>query len=132
MYSIINKLTREVIRESATPFNVDATVQPEDANVIQLTQIYDDTRPVIDEATQKLHREFTDDDVAFTRTFRYVVVTKTAEEQAAYTQGEADETERRQLKTVYQALKDGTGTTAVRLQRVERVCARLLRDAVRN
>jgi hypothetical protein len=132
MYYIVKKATRELIRQSDRPFNVDETVQPEDTTTIQLKHVEDNTGPAYDPATQKLEREFVDDDAAFTRTFRYKVVAMTTAEQTAYQQGLADETERQQIKSIYQDLKNGTGTTAARLARVEKVCAWLLRDAVRR
>lgn len=130
-YYIIDSNTREVVRESRTPFNIDPAIQPT-APHIQLRRVIDETVPPFDPATEKLVREFVDDDAAFTRTFRQVVAPMTAEEIAAYQRRQADAAELEQLRAVYQALKDGTGTSAERLRRVERVCAWLLEDYARE
>lgn len=50
-----------------------------------------------------------------------------AEEQARIADDAADATEADQLRTIYTALKNGTGTSGERLQRLERACAFLLK-----
>lgn len=59
----------------------------------------------------------------------WTLVDKTPEELAAEAAAAERETDYAQLRQVHIALRDGTGTQAERLRRVERVCARLLRDA---
>jgi len=84
--------------------------------------------PAIDPATEKIgpwNYVINPSDVDAQRT----VVAKTQQEQNDYAQGQADAAERAIVKALYQALKNGTGTTTQRLARVERVAARLLRDA---
>lgn len=130
-YYIIDSNTREVVRESRTPFNIDPAIQPPDP-YLQLVRVDDDRRPAFDEATQKLVREFVDDDAAFTRTFRFVVAPMTAEEIAAYQRRQADTAELQQLRAVYQDLQNGVGTSTERMRRVERVCAWLLKDYARE
>lgn len=56
----------------------------------------------------------------------WVEVAKTAEEIAEFQKKQELESERVLLKTVISALKNGTGTSAERMARVERVCAFLL------
>lgn len=131
MYYIINKDSRELIRESRTPFNINEAEQPPDP-FIQLKRVNDDTQPAHNAATQKLVREFTDNDAACTRTFQWVIVAKTAEEQAAYAEAQADEVTRQQIKAVYQDLKNGVGTNIERLQRIEKATAWLLRNVVKQ
>ena len=126
-YYILDKITRELKRESRTPFNIDPAVQPP-APYIQLVRVEDATQPAFDPATQKLARTFTDDDAAFTRTFHYVVAAMTAEEIAAYQKRQQDEATLNQIKAVYLDMKNGVGTNLERLQRVEKACAYLLRQ----
>jgi hypothetical protein len=57
----------------------------------------------------------------------WVEVPKTAEELAADADASAMTAEREQIKQVYQDLRNGTGTTAQRFARVERVCAHLIK-----
>lgn len=129
MYYIVNIETRQLIKQSSTPFNIDETVQP-DYPLIQLKGVENNTEPSYDPATQKLKREFVDNDTLFTRTFYWNVVAKTAQEQAAYQQQLDAEATRQQIKSVYNALKDGQGTSAERIQRVEKAVAWLLRNYV--
>lgn len=130
MFYIINKDTRAEIRTSDTPFNVDETVQPP-LPAIQLKRVDNTVPPAYNAATHKLVYSPVDDDVAFTRTFRYVAVLLTAEELAAQQQADADEAQRQTIKAAYAALKAGTGTTVQRLSRIETAVAWLLRDAVK-
>lgn len=131
MFYIINSNTREVVRESRTPFNIDPAIQPPPP-FLQLRRVIDETQPTFDPATEKLVREFVDDDAAGTRTFRQVVAPMTADEIAAYQRRQADAAELEQLRLVYNDLKNGVGTAAERIQRVERVCAWLLKDYARE
>ena len=131
MYYIINKLTREVIRESHTPFNIDETVQPSDP-LIQLKRVDVDTTPAFDPATQKIVRQFADNDAAFTRTFSNVVVAMTRAEKDAYALRQSDSAELVQLRAVYNDLKNGVGTATQRTVRLEKCVAWLLREYVRN
>jgi len=126
MFFIINKTTRQVIRTSETPFNIDENVQP-GGGVIQLKRIDDETKPNFDPATQKLVRNFVDDDSAFTRTFSFSVAQLTNGELAAATQAVQGETQRQQIKTLIDAFKNGTATNA----QVQKAIAYLLKDAVR-
>ena len=59
----------------------------------------------------------------------WVIVQKTAEELAAEQEAAARATEYQNLRAVVEALRNGTGTAAERLARVERVSVRLLMDA---
>lgn len=131
MYYIINKTTRALIRQSQTPFNIDENVQPPDP-AIQLKRIDDDTMPALNPATQKIVRQFTDDDTAFTRTFHNVVTAMTDAEITAYAEAQQAETTRLQIRAAYIALTNGTGTNVERLQRLERAVAWLLRQVVKN
>ncbi len=84
--------------------------------------------PAFNPATQKL--EGWDYVISqFKVTAQKVLVALSQEQQDAYTQRQADQAERAQAKALYQALKNGTGTQGERLLRVEKVLARLLRDA---
>ncbi len=84
--------------------------------------------PAFNQATQKL--ESWDYVISqFKVTAQKVVTALTQQEQNAYTQHQSDVAERAQAKALYQALKNGTGTQGERLLRVEKVLARLLRDA---
>lgn len=130
-FYIINSTTREVVRESRTPFNIDPAIQPPPP-FLQLRRVVDETQPPFDPATEKLVREFVDDDAAATRTFRQVVAPMTAEEIAAYQRRQADAAELDQLRAVYDDLKNGVGTATQRQVRVERVCAWLLKDYARE
>jgi hypothetical protein len=94
MYFIINKNTRALVRESASPFN-------------------------------------TDDDVAKTRTFAWAAVPMSQEEIDSYNLRQTDNAELVILRAVYNDLKNGVGTAAERLNRVERATAFLLRSIVR-
>lgn len=130
-YYIIHSQTREVVRTSREPFNIDPSVQPP-APYLQLVRVDDATVPAYDPATQKIVRQFTDDDNAFTRTFYNAVVAMTVEEQAAYQKRLADEATLNQIKAVYLNMKNGVGTAGERLQRVEKACAWLLRQYVED
>lgn len=57
------------------------------------------------------------------------ITEKTAEEIAAEAEQEARLADLAQIRTVLAAMKDGTGTTTVRLQRLEAVVFRLAKDA---
>lgn len=131
MYYIINKETRELIRKSQTPFNVDETVQPE-LPQFQLKRVDDDTVPTYNAATHKVVRSFVDDDEAATRTFYWEVVPLTQAEIDAYIQQQEDATVRQQIKDNYLALKNGTGTQAERLRRVEIGLAFVVREIARS
>jgi hypothetical protein len=129
MYFIVDKNTRDLIRQSQTPFNIDETVQPPDP-LIQLKQVDDPTLPTFDATTQKLVGSFVDDDLAHTRTFKMVVAPLTQAEQDSKTATLQDEATRQQIKAVYSDLKNGVGTASDRLLRLERAVAWLLRNAV--
>jgi hypothetical protein len=129
MYFIIDKNTREVIRRSTTPFNIDETIQPP-APFIQLKQVDDLTVPTFNPNTQKLSATFVDDDVAGTRTFKQIAVPLTQAELDANAKLAQDEATRQQIKTVYSDLRNGVGTAAERLVRLEKAVAYLLRNSV--
>lgn len=131
MFYIINKTTRQLYRQSQTPFNIDETKQPE-GDVIQLKQVIDASRPTHNPDTEKLVESIVDNDVAFTRTFRLVVAPLSAPEIAAVTQRNADETNRLQIKAVIADLRNGVGTAVERLTRLEKAVAYLLREEVRR
>jgi hypothetical protein len=59
----------------------------------------------------------------------WVIAQKTAEEIAAEQEAAARAAEYQHLRTIVDALRNGTGTAAERLVRVERVSVRLLLDA---
>lgn len=59
----------------------------------------------------------------------WAVVEKSAEEIAAEAEQEARLADLAQIRTVLAAMKAGTGTTTVRLQRLEAVVFRLAKDA---
>lgn len=130
-YFILDKNTRELIRQSPTPFNVDESVQPPDP-LIQLKRVDDDTKPPFDPATEKLVRIFTDNDIAFTRTFSWSVVAMTQDEIDEYEQAQQDEITRQQIRQFYLDLKNGVGTTAERAARLEKAVAWLLRSVARS
>lgn len=130
MFYIINKNTRELIRESATPFNVDESVQPSPPH-IQLKLVRDDTKPSYDVATEKLVQMTVDNDAAFTRTVKWVKQAMTPDELTAYQQRQADAATLTQLKAVYNDLKNGVGTAAERQLRLEKAVAYLLRESVK-
>lgn len=131
MFYIINKETRELIRRSETPFNIDATVQPPPP-MIQLKRIDINTKPAFNAATQRLNYDFVDDDAVFTRTFSWSVVALTNGELTAATQAASDEASRVQIKAVIADLRNGVGTAAERLARIEKGLAYLLRGEVRR
>jgi hypothetical protein len=130
MYFIINKNTRALVRESASPFNIDENVQPPDP-LIQLKRIDNSSQPGYNPATHKLVYQFTDDDVAKTRTFAWAAVPMSQEEIDSYNLRQTDNAELVILRAVYNDLKNGVGTAAERLNRVERATAFLLRSIVR-
>ncbi len=130
MYYIVNKQTRELVRTSQTPINVDENVN-EFGDFIQLKRVDDDTQPAFNAATQKLNRISTDDDVAHTRTFSFAVVSLTQPELDAVAERTASEATRQQIKTAYTALQNSTGTVTERIVRIERALAYLFRETVR-
>lgn len=115
MFYIIDESTREVIRRSQTPFNIDESIKPP-AGVVQLKHVVDETQPTFDPATHKLERTFTDDGVAGTRTFSFEAVPLTAGEAAAVQQLADDTAELDQIKTVYNAIRNGTGTAGASVE----------------
>ncbi len=129
MYFIINKSTRELIRQSQSPFNIDDKVQPP-LPAFQLKGVEDATVPAFDANTHRLNRTFVDDDTAATRTFKNEVVPLTAPQLAAIAKRISDEAQRQQIKTIYAALVAGTGTAAERLVRLEKSVAYLLKDSL--
>lgn len=131
MYFILNKNTREVVRRSETPFNIDDTIQPP-SPMIQLKRVDVETKPTFDAATQKLVHNFTDNDAAFTRTFAYSVVALDTAERSTVTQQTQDETARLQIKAVIADVRNGVGTAVERLVRLEKAVAYLLRYEVRR
>lgn len=60
----------------------------------------------------------------------WVVVDKTQEEIAAEQEAASRVAEYQALRTLIDALRNGTGTAGERMTRVERVCVRLLLDAL--
>lgn len=127
MFYIINKDTRQLIRQSESPFNVDESVQPP-LPQIQLRHVEDENIPVFNEATEKLNRIFTDDDINFTRTFSYEVVAKTVQEQAEHQARVNDGLERAAAKAELPAMANSTGSAIARQERLERVVLRLAKD----
>jgi hypothetical protein len=130
-YFIVHSTTRELVRTSSTPFNIDESVQPP-APYLQLKRVDDDTIPAFNIATQKLVRIFTDNDTLFTRTFSWQVVAKTQAEIDAYNLEQSDNNTLTVIRNNYQDLINGTGTNLERLVRCERGLAYLLRLIVRN
>lgn len=63
-----------------------------------------------------------------TLTQAWKIVPLTAEELAKKAEESARQTDISQIKAIYTALKNGTGTTAERMARVEKVLARLIKD----
>ena len=91
-----------------------------DPDIVPLLEV-EAAQPAYDAATQKLQRTAAVVDVAAnTHTHGWEVVSRTADEIA-------EDTERDQIKAVYTALLNGTGTSAERITRVERVAAHLLK-----
>lgn len=117
MYYIINKDTRELIRESETPFNVDESIQPPDP-LIQLKLVNDNTEVPHDPLTQKLVREFVDDDKEFTRTFYYTVADKPLEEVESAKQGLK---KRNEKNLIASELRSSKGTLEERVRRLEKI-----------
>jgi len=118
-YAKIISETVSEVRNMADNFDPAAVAHKFDFRIIVPV-----ANPAFDPATEKLHG------------YDYVVypeeVTATRKV-VALSQGEldglAEQAERDIAKTFYQDLKDGTGTQLERLVRVERVLARLLKDA---
>lgn len=127
-YYIVNADTRALIRTSRTPFNVDEDIQPP-APYIQLKHV-DGVRPAFDPATQKLVQNIVDDDVAHTRTYGWSIVALSQAELDALAQQAQDAATLIIIRNVYQDLRNGVGTAAERLQRLERAVAWLLRSFV--
>ena len=99
-------------------------------NAIQLVGVDGPTianPPSYDPSTERLERQFDDDDIALTRTFKKVVIPLTQAEIDQRTENQDDDTERQAIKPFYQDLKNGTGNNAERLRRVERMLAWLIR-----
>lgn len=126
LFYIVHKGTREVVRQSPKPFNSDESVQPHPP-LIQLKRVEDETVPVYDESREKLVQNFVDDDNAGTRTFIWEVAPLSQEEINAYAKRQTDAETLEQLRAVYQDLKNGAGTSSVRIARLEKICAYLLR-----
>lgn len=129
MFFILHSVTRVLVRTSSTPFNVDEAVQPP-APHIQLKRVDDNTQPAFNAATHKLQRTSVDDDVAFTRTFIWQAVALTQQEINANTQAATDAATLVTIRNVYNDLRNGVGTAAERLVRIERAVAWLLRGFV--
>ncbi len=130
MYLIIKKDTNEVVKKSDAPFNADESIQPPPP-LVQLKVIRDETKPGYDAANEKLVLTHKDDFKLLTRTYFFEKAVLSSEEKALITQASADETTRQQVKTVYAALKAGTGTATQRLVRIEKAVAYLLKDLVK-
>lgn len=128
-YYIVHSISRAVVRESRFPFNVDENIQPP-APHIQLKRVDNDTVPNFNPATQKTIRSFVDNDSAFTRTFSWQVVAKTQQEMDEFQRQTQDAATLQIIRDVYQDLKNGVGTAAERLTRVERAVAWLLKDNI--
>lgn len=92
-----------------------------DADLVPLMEVRE-PRPDFDEATHYLNRTPPVVDVdANTHTHGWEILPRS--------QDDIDnDAEREQAKAVYKALKNGAGTNAARLKRVEQVCAYLLKD----
>ena len=91
-----------------------------DPDLVPLLEVVE-AQPAFDPATQRLQATPAVVDVdANTHTRGWVVVDRSAEELAA-------DAERDQIKSVFVALRDGTGTAGERLRRAERVAAHLLK-----
>ena len=127
MFYIINKLTRELIRTTSNPVNVDESVN-EWGDVIQLKRIDDNTLPAFNSATQKLVRISTDNDAAHTRTFSWSVVALTQAELDEIAEKAADTNRRTQAQNMLTALENGTITAAQQRQ----VLAFLLRRELKR
>ncbi|MBV9214825.1 MAG: hypothetical protein JO053_01505 [Acidobacteria bacterium] len=125
MYLIINNQTREVIRTSETPFNVDESVQPPEDHVTQLKEVWDDTKPDFDADTEKLVTRFTDDDAAGTRMYSNIVEKLTADEIAARAAFAKRVAAQQSIQATLADMRAGTGTSAQRLARLEKAVAHL-------
>lgn len=130
-YYIVNMNTRELVRTSHSPFNIDEAVQPP-SPLIQLKRVDNDTVPSFNAATQKVIRSSIDNDTLFTRTFYFEVVSLSQAEIDANQLNQTDEATRILIKNGYMDLKNGAGTTAERAARLERAVAWLLRQYVKN
>jgi hypothetical protein len=129
-FYIVHSTTRELVRRSNAPFNIDEAIQPP-APYLQLKRVDDDTLPDFNPATERLVRSFTDNDTLFTRTFFWQVTAMTQAEMDAYQQQQQDTATLEIIRNVYSDLKNGVGTNIERLVRVERAVAWLLRGSVR-
>lgn len=92
-----------------------------DTDLVPLLEVVDD-RPAYDQATQQIQQIAPVVDIEEnTHTHGWEIVPRPQEEIDA-------DAEREQAKAVYKDLMNGNGTQAQRLQRVEKVCAYLLKE----
>ncbi len=120
MYYIINKNTRQTVRESLTPFNIDESVQPQ-SPLVQLKRADQNELPAFNPLTEKLSYIFTDNDVKKSRTFSYSVKALTVEEIADAAKRKLENDEKIQILLILPDLKNGTGTSVIRQARIERI-----------
>ncbi len=124
---VVNSVTRKTYR-------VYEQNPPAEENAIRLVEVFDRTwdNPPTPGANERIEKYFEDDDEALTRTFKKRAVPLSQSQIDRRTQREADQAERQTLKAHYQDLKNGAGTAAERLQRVERMLAHVIRHEMRE
>lgn len=123
-YQFYNITTQKFERERSTPYLVDGKPEavPDKVELMVMREPY----PSV--PGDKVPVPFdTLDITAKTRTIGHTLRDKTQAELAAEQAMKDNETERQTIKAFIDALKAGTGTTAERFKRVERVCAYLLK-----
>jgi hypothetical protein len=99
-----------------------------DPDLVPLLEVRS-AKPAYDPATQKLLAATPVADIPNnTYTYGWNIVALTQSELDAIAAETTAQTERDQAKALYQDLKDGVGTATERLERVERVLARILKD----
>ena len=100
-----------------------------DPDIVPLLEVQEE-QPPFDSATETVEKAAPLVDVdANTHTHGWIVRALTAEELQARADQQQHNTNAEQARQVYQALKNGDGNNTQRIQRVERVCAHLLKRA---
>jgi hypothetical protein len=100
-----------------------------DPDLVPLLEV-NEPQPPFDSATETVERSAPVVDVdANTHTHGWTVRALTAEELQARADQQQHNNNAEQARQVYQALRDGDGNSSQRIQRLERVCAHLLKRA---
>lgn len=115
--------TQEILRRGMRwPRRDGGPIERGDDTVVLLREIIEPQPPFDPDTQQQVRDGHAVDLEASTITYGWLVEELPPEQQD-------DNHRRRQIKNLYQDLRDGSGTAGERLQRVERVLAYMLREA---